>query len=53
MAPSPLALPVGCAFQGRCGFVDATCQTMPELAARGARRVRCHHPREQAAEVAA
>jgi len=44
MTPSPLRLPAGCAFRERCGRADQACGAVPELAARAARRVRCHHP---------
>ncbi len=45
MAPSPLALPEGCAFRPRCAFASARCNQAPALTTlAGGRRVRCHHP---------
>jgi peptide/nickel transport system ATP-binding protein len=48
MAPSPLALPAGCAFRDRCGRATEACLEMPEMRPAGetadGRTVRCHHP---------
>ena len=48
MAPSPLAVPAGCAFQDRCGYATDVCRTMPamkpSIAAATVQTVRCHHP---------
>jgi peptide/nickel transport system ATP-binding protein len=48
MAPSPLAVPAGCAFRDRCAYATEVCRTMPEMepigdAAKG-QTVRCYHP---------
>ena len=42
--PSMLRLPPGCSFRQRCPRAAEACRTMPELAALGERRVRCHFP---------
>ena len=45
MAPSPLALPEGCAFRDRCRHADAACLSSPaETAPVPGRTVRCFHP---------
>ena len=48
MAPSPLAVPAGCAFRDRCGYATDACRTMPEMlpigGASGGQTVRCFHP---------
>ena len=44
MTPSLLKLAPGCAFRDRCSRAAEPCGRMPELAATGARRVRCHFP---------
>ena len=45
MAPSPLQLPQGCAFQPRCGRADAACVTAPETRVMGPGHfARCVHP---------
>jgi peptide/nickel transport system ATP-binding protein len=45
MAPSPLALPPGCAFMPRCSYATAACATPPPVhTLPGARSVRCIHP---------
>ncbi|MFZ5541043.1 MAG: ABC transporter ATP-binding protein [Pseudomonadota bacterium] len=44
MTPSLLRLAPGCAFRERCSRAAERCGSMPELAARGARKVRCHFP---------
>ncbi len=44
MAPSPLNLPIGCAFQARCAYADSACQTAPEATVIGSREFRCFHP---------
>jgi peptide/nickel transport system ATP-binding protein len=46
MTPSLLRLAPGCAFRERCSRAAERCGSMPELAARGARKVRCHFPLE-------
>jgi peptide/nickel transport system ATP-binding protein len=47
MAPTPLNLPVGCAFQTRCPKADASCTAQPEITMPLPNRpVRCHHPVE-------
>ena len=48
MAPSPLAVPAGCAFRDRCAYATEVCRAMPEMepigdAAKG-QTVRCYHP---------
>ena len=43
--PSPINLPPGCAFAGRCPKAQAICrETQPELADIGDTRVACHFP---------
>ncbi len=43
--PSPINLPPGCAFAGRCPKAQAICrETQPELADVGDTRVACHFP---------
>ena len=48
MAPSPLAVPAGCAFRDRCGYATDACRTMPEMLpigdASGGQTVRCFRP---------
>ena len=48
MAPSPLAVPTGCAFRDRCGYATDACRTMPEMLpigdTSGGQTVRCFHP---------
>jgi len=44
MTPSLLRLSAGCAFRDRCSYAQARCEQMPELAAHGAGKVRCHFP---------
>jgi peptide/nickel transport system ATP-binding protein len=44
MAPALAALPAGCAFRPRCERAQPACERLPEFAALGARRVRCHFP---------
>ncbi|WP_026873679.1 ABC transporter ATP-binding protein [Inquilinus limosus] len=44
MAPSPLALPQGCAFRPRCGRATEACLVAPETTWRGDRAFRCFHP---------
>lgn len=45
MAPSPLALPAGCAFNPRCGHASERCRTeQPPMDTRGGRSYRCFHP---------
>jgi len=48
MAPSPLAVPAGCAFRDRCGYATDACRTMPEMLpigdTSGGQTVRCFHP---------
>ena len=45
MAPSPLHLPQGCAFQPRCGRADAACLVTPEARPIGTGHLaRCVHP---------
>jgi peptide/nickel transport system ATP-binding protein len=53
MTPSALKLAAGCAFRERCSFAAERCHRMPELAALGARRVRCHFPLSAAATAGA
>ena len=53
MAPSPLNLPQGCAFNPRCPQADAACQHLPEESDLGqGRRVRCFHPIGHAQDIA-
>ncbi len=43
--PSPLAIPAGCAFAGRCPQAQARCRTEePEQTVRDGHLVRCHFP---------
>ena len=43
--PSPINLPPGCAFAGRCPKAQAVCrETQPELTDVGDTRVACHFP---------
>ncbi len=43
--PSPINLPPGCAFAGRCPKAQAVCrETQPELTDAGDTRVACHFP---------
>jgi len=45
MAPSPAALPPGCAFSPRCPRADAACAAAPAMTAHaGGRAARCWHP---------
>jgi peptide/nickel transport system ATP-binding protein len=48
MAPSPLAIPEGCAFRDRCPFATPACASMPEMRQTGepsrGHAARCHHP---------
>jgi peptide/nickel transport system ATP-binding protein len=45
MAPLPMDLPTGCAFQPRCHRASAACGTAPEPSApEDGHLVRCHHP---------
>jgi peptide/nickel transport system ATP-binding protein len=45
MAPSPAALPPGCAFAPRCPRADAACAVAPAMTGHpGARAARCWHP---------
>ncbi|SDH36403.1 ABC transporter ATP-binding protein [Variovorax sp. OV700] len=45
MAPSPLALPQGCAFSPRCGHASERCRAeQPPLDTGGGRSYRCFHP---------
>ena len=45
MAPSPLRLPQGCAFQPRCDRATDACATMPDLSDMAAgHQARCWHP---------
>ena len=45
MAPSPLALPAGCAFNPRCGHASERCRTeQPPMETSGGRSYRCFHP---------
>jgi len=43
-APSPIALPVGCAFRDRCSRATETCRAEPGTTTIGTRTVRCFHP---------
>jgi len=46
MAPSPLSLPAGCAFNPRCAHATERCRAeQPPLEALGPRTHRCFHPR--------
>ena len=50
MAPSPLRLPEGCSFRGRCPRADAGCVEMPELSEMlPGHLARCVHPHLEAA----
>ncbi|HUK06371.1 MAG TPA: ABC transporter ATP-binding protein [Stellaceae bacterium] len=50
MTPSPLKLPSGCSFRGRCGRADQRCAEMPELVPLVPEHlVRCFHPHVEAA----
>ena len=55
MAPSPLAVPAGCAFRDRCGYATDACRTMPEMLpigdTSGGQTVRCFHPLAVAASA--
>jgi peptide/nickel transport system ATP-binding protein len=51
MTPSLMRLAPGCAFRERCRYAAARCSQMPELEARGGRRVRCHFPLPAAASA--
>jgi len=43
MPPTPGRIPVGCAFNPRCGFVQDICrETVPPLSPVGERRLACH-----------
>ncbi|WP_088142086.1 ABC transporter ATP-binding protein [Achromobacter xylosoxidans] len=45
MAPSPLALPQGCAFSPRCAHATLRCrEEQPQIAAEQERTLRCFHP---------
>jgi peptide/nickel transport system ATP-binding protein len=45
MAPSPDALPPGCAFAPRCPRADAACAAVPAMTGHpGGRAARCFHP---------
>jgi peptide/nickel transport system ATP-binding protein len=44
MTPSLLKLAPGCAFRERCDRAIEACSAMPELVARGDRRLRCANP---------
>jgi len=47
MVPDLLRLPSGCAFAGRCQYVEEKCrQSVPPLENRKGRRVACFYPRE-------
>ncbi|MCX7891605.1 MAG: ABC transporter ATP-binding protein [Burkholderiales bacterium] len=47
MAPSPAALPAGCAFRSRCDRASAACLAEPGATlTRDGREVRCFHPLE-------
>ena len=47
MAPSPFAVPEGCAFRDRCQRATGVCRTMPPMepvdASGSGQTVRCHH----------
>ncbi|MGY9046438.1 peptide ABC transporter substrate-binding protein [Puniceibacterium antarcticum] len=47
--PQLSQLPSGCAFRNRCAHATDLCRTDPPDAARGERRVLCHHPLEEEA----
>ncbi len=43
--PSPVNVPIGCVFQGRCPYVQAICRTVhPEIREVGASKVACYFP---------
>ena len=43
--PSPVNVPIGCVFQGRCPYVQAECRTVhPEIREVGASNVACYFP---------
>jgi oligopeptide/dipeptide ABC transporter ATP-binding protein len=43
--PSPVNVPIGCVFQGRCPYVQAMCRTVhPEIREVGASKVACYFP---------
>ena len=48
MAPSPLAVPAGCAFRDRCSYATDICRTMPAMEPVGdpakGHTIRCFHP---------
>lgn len=45
MAPLPMNLPKGCAFQPRCDHATAACAVSPDATTpEGGHLVRCHHP---------
>jgi len=45
MAPSPLALPQGCAFSPRCAHATLRCrEEQPQITAERERTLRCFHP---------
>ncbi|WP_258130402.1 ABC transporter ATP-binding protein [Achromobacter anxifer] len=45
MAPSPLALPQGCAFSPRCAHATLRCrEEQPQITAEQERTLRCFHP---------
>ncbi|MCC5862584.1 MAG: ABC transporter ATP-binding protein [Gammaproteobacteria bacterium] len=45
MAPSPLALPTGCAFRPRCNHATTHCEQVPEVRIFSeGRSLRCFHP---------
>lgn len=53
MAPSPLALPEGCAFRVRCSHATDRCFTRPAITAPVPdRQSRCHHPLNASASLA-
>jgi len=50
MTPSPLKLPSGCSFRGRCARADQRCTEMPELVPLVPEHlVRCFHPHVETA----
>jgi len=51
MTPNILALPSGCAFKDRCPRQQVECETSPEIAWRGDKAYRCHHPHVDGAEA--
>lgn len=43
--PSPVNVPIGCVFQGRCPYVQAECRSVhPEIREVGASKVACYFP---------